>query len=75
MKQLAFHSVDGAVDVLGSRGQCSVVDLPWIFGYLISTFRAYLMVELVVSVPAKYRFNTVATRFSKMNSVFGRCFS
>lgn len=41
-----------------------VVDLPWILGYLISTFSPYLMVELVVSVPAKNRLNTVDTRLS-----------
>lgn len=46
------------------RSEVKVVDLPWIWGYLISTFSAYLMVELVVSVPAKNRFNTVATRLS-----------
>lgn len=39
-------------------------DLPCILGYLISTLSANLIVELVVSVPARYRFKTVDTKLS-----------
>lgn len=44
-------------------------------GFLISTLSAYLMVELLVSVPARNKFITVATRLSGMNSVVGMSFS
>lgn len=40
------------------------LDKPWMSGYLTSTLRPYLIVELLVSVPAKNRFITVDTRLS-----------
>ena len=45
------------------------------FGYLMNTLMPYLMVVLVVSVPARNRFNTVDTRLSWWNSVVGSFFS
>lgn len=52
-----------------------ICDLPCTFGCLIRTPSVYLMVVLVVSVPARKRFSTVETKFSYWNSLVGRFFS
>lgn len=58
-----------------NRTHVSLRDLPCMSEYLTSTLRAYLRVELVVSVPARNRFRTVDTRLSKWNSDAGLSFS
>lgn len=40
------------------------VGVPCMSGYLMNTLSAYLMVVLVVSVPARKRFSTVDTKLS-----------
>jgi hypothetical protein len=44
-------------------------------GYFMSTLSANLMVVLVVSDPARYRVNTVDSKFSSVNSEIGLSFS